>query len=271
MLRGLLRSHQQGGTRGHSTQGKGSPSTQGDATWYKAPDMAAISRAQRHLAGRSRCIDSVSVMGWTNRHLHRFVAGGVIYAPPDPESLVDHEDEEKALLETVLKNPKDLMTYACDSATAWCTTSCRRPSQHRLPGHVPPGPRGEAGVPGAEDAGGAWGCADSRAAIAGPDDPQHDPMREWAGEPFDPEEFGPRTSPPSSTADGCRRSRRSKKTRGVSPSAVTPSFAATLMVTCQSTGAWATECGQSNRACGTGAQRFLSRVPPPPRALPPSP
>ena len=45
-----------------------------------------------------------------------------------------------------------------------------------------------------EDVGGVWGYADFLAAIADPENEQHDEMRKWIGRKFDPEAFNPTTA-----------------------------------------------------------------------------
>jgi len=42
-----------------------------------------------------------------------------------------------------------------------------------------------------EDVGGVWGYVDFLAAIADPENDQHEEMREWIGRKFDPEAFSP--------------------------------------------------------------------------------
>jgi hypothetical protein len=42
-----------------------------------------------------------------------------------------------------------------------------------------------------EDVGGVWGYADFLEALADPNHPEHDGLREWAGGRFDPAKFNP--------------------------------------------------------------------------------
>ena len=131
------------------------------------------------------------VMGWTNSHLHKCIAKGVIYELPDHESYVYevHEDERKAVLEKILTEPKNKLTYTYDFGDGWEHEVVLEAMAPFEPGgKYPWGVAGKRACP-PEDVGGVWGYADMLSALADPDDPEHEEVREWIGESFDPEAF----------------------------------------------------------------------------------
>ena len=59
------------------------------------------------------------VMGWTDSHLHQFVAKGKRYGVPDREFGLDRENEDKTRLDQVLRKAKDKMIYEYDFGDGW--------------------------------------------------------------------------------------------------------------------------------------------------------
>lgn len=53
-------------------------------------------------------------MGWTDDHLHAFVADGVEYGTPDPEWGTRVRDESRVRLTQVLRKSKDRLVYEYD-------------------------------------------------------------------------------------------------------------------------------------------------------------
>lgn len=52
------------------------------------------------------------IMGWTDSHLHQFVADGQFYGVPDPEwGLEDVIEESSIKLKQLLKSEKDSLIY----------------------------------------------------------------------------------------------------------------------------------------------------------------
>jgi hypothetical protein len=58
-------------------------------------------------------------MGWTDSHMHQFVAKGKCYGTPDPEFGLDRENEDKVRLDQVLRKPKDKLIYEYDFGDGW--------------------------------------------------------------------------------------------------------------------------------------------------------
>ena len=129
-------------------------------------------------------------MGWQDYHLHSFEIEGAQFGVPDPEGELDLRDELEVRLDAVAG--KDTrFAYVYDFGDWWEhevvveTVSLAEPDE-RYPFCL----EGERACP-PEDVGGVWGYADFLAAIADPEDEQHEDMREWIGGKFDPEAFDP--------------------------------------------------------------------------------
>ncbi len=117
-------------------------------------------------------------MGWTNSHLHQFVADGLTRGIPDEDADETRPDQTGA----TLKDLPARFVYLYDFGDGW---------EHDVevlgPGADEPGCRyGEGDCP-PEDCGGPPGYAELVVALADPAHPDHARMREWAGElaPFD--------------------------------------------------------------------------------------
>lgn len=127
-------------------------------------------------------------MGWTDSHLHAFVAGGTSYMPASVEEFGGPPgiDERSVTVGELLTRPKDRMLYEYDFGDDW---------EHDVVvekvlkgGATPDLPRvidGRRACP-PEDVGGSPGYAEYLQAIANPRHPGHVDMLEWGGE-FDPE------------------------------------------------------------------------------------
>lgn len=114
-----------------------------------------------------------SAIGWTNSHLHQFMAGDVCYATATIESPEDIQDETSVPL-TALGNTFE---YLYDFGDGW---------EHIVEvlgaGGPEPGCRyGEGDCP-PEDCGGPPGYAVLVEALADPSHPDHAELRSWVGE-----------------------------------------------------------------------------------------
>ena len=113
-----------------------------------------------------------AALGWTNSHLHRFVADGVSYGRPDLDGPEDEQDESGVLVRVL----PDHFTYLYDFGDGW---------EHEVvvlgPGEEEPGVVSGGGACPPEDVGGPHGYAEFREAWADRHHPEHDRMRIWAG------------------------------------------------------------------------------------------
>jgi hypothetical protein len=128
-------------------------------------------------------------MGWTDSHLHQFIANKVFYGIPDDDFELEMEDETKYKLSQLLKKEKESIKYEYDFGDSW---------EHKillekiLPFDtktvLPVCIKGKRACP-PEDCGGIWGYEELLETISNPNHPDHDDMLEWLGGEFDPEEF----------------------------------------------------------------------------------
>ncbi len=130
------------------------------------------------------------VMGWTDSHMHQFVAADRVYGRIDPE-FPECENEKKALLNQVLRRPKDSLHYEYDFGDGWEHTVLLEHVLDAEPGgkytYVVDGKR--ACPP--EDCGGTPGYEHLLEVLADPRHAEHADMTEWVGAAFDPEAFDP--------------------------------------------------------------------------------
>lgn len=128
-------------------------------------------------------------MGWSDSHLHQFVARTGCYGPSDPECEVEWEDERRVPLARLLKEAGDALVYEYDFGDYW---------RHRvtLERVLPPASgvahptcvAGKRACP-PEDVGGLPGYGAFLEAIRDPSHPDHSDCLEWVGAPFDPAAF----------------------------------------------------------------------------------
>ena len=133
-----------------------------------------------------------TVMGWTDSHLHQFIANNIIYGTPDPDSdMVEMINEKRVLLSRVLQKPKDRMIYEYDFGDGWEHEIVLEEVSSAPPrGKYPIVLAGRRACP-PEDVGGPWGYAEFLEAIKNPKHPEHEEYLEWSGGSFDPERFDP--------------------------------------------------------------------------------
>ena len=136
------------------------------------------------------------VMGWEDCHLHMFLKGRQHYTVPSPwdddfrmPGTPRDLDERKYRIDQLLKREKDWITYMYDFGDSW---EHRVTLQKILP--YDPAVRLPACIGGRrrcppEDCGGVWGYYEMLAALKDSNTPDHDHMRDWIGEDFDPEVF----------------------------------------------------------------------------------
>jgi hypothetical protein len=114
-------------------------------------------------------------IGWTDSHLHQFVAGEVRYGRPDIDDFNEFEDEQPETSVPLRALPARFV-YVYDFGDDW---------QHQIEVSGPGGDRpgvieGEGACP-PEDVGGPHGYADFLRVLANPSDSEHQHIRGWAG------------------------------------------------------------------------------------------
>lgn len=143
------------------------------------------------------------VMGWTNSHLHAFIAGDRTFSVPDSDSPASEIDERKHSLDELIDDGVKKFVYEYDFGDDWL-----HDIQIESVGLAEPGvtyPRcieGEGACP-PEDCGGPGGYEDLLEALEHPE--SNEDLFEWAGdwrpEPFDVDAANKRLA-------GSRRPRR---------------------------------------------------------------
>jgi len=130
------------------------------------------------------------VMGWTNSHLHQFIADGAYFGVPDPDFGLDEVlDEKKYKLNQLLTAEKDSISYEYDFGDDWThkitlekilpfDPKAQLPFCVKAKGACPP-----------EDVGGIWGYYGFLDALNDPEHSEHEEYLEWIGGGFDPTAF----------------------------------------------------------------------------------
>ena len=133
------------------------------------------------------------VMGWTDSHLHRFIINGKEYGRPDYEERWEDDDplldERRVRLTNLLQIAPTAFLYEYDYGDSWLHMGMMERYWPASPGRqVPRCTEGERACP-PEDVGGIHGYEDLLAILADPAHEEHEGMRMWAGEDFEPERF----------------------------------------------------------------------------------
>lgn len=133
------------------------------------------------------------VMGWTDSHLHRFIINGQEFGRPDYEERFEDEapirDERRARLAELFPVVPAAFLYEYDYGDGWLHVIVVEWTMTVRPGvRYPVCVDGERACP-PEDVGGVSGYEELLAVLADPKHEEHESMRMWAGEDFDPEAF----------------------------------------------------------------------------------
>ena len=128
-------------------------------------------------------------MGWTESHMHQFVADGVFYGQPDPDLDFNVASERRTRLCDVVSDVRDRFIYEYDFGDGW---------EHELLVEeiLQPEPRtsyprcikGKRNCP-PEDVGGPWGYANFLQALHDENHPMHAEYQDSVDDSFDPDEF----------------------------------------------------------------------------------
>jgi hypothetical protein len=145
-----------------------------------------------------------TAMGWTNSHLHHFRIRDRFYGDPElmQENFADLEYKDSTttrLSDFVPAGGKRFrFAYEYDFGDSWWHDIQMEKVEGGGETEAVCLAGGRACPP--EDCGGPWSYADFLDALADPEHERHEELREWLGEPFDPEAFDP--------AEATRRMRR---------------------------------------------------------------
>ncbi len=129
------------------------------------------------------------VMGWTDSHLHAFAIGGVHYSMPYEEldDDLDMEDERRVRLSSLVPEAKTRFGYQYDFGDDWQHAILVEKILPAEPDrHYPVCLAGKRSGP-PEDCGGSWGYGELLKILKSPRHPDHQEMKQWVGERFEPE------------------------------------------------------------------------------------
>ena len=128
-----------------------------------------------------------AAMGWSNSHLYMFEAARVTWGVPDPDFGGDDLPTDKSTLWEVIEDTgQKTINYIYDFGDNW---------EHRIkigkftdpvPGELYPGLTEVTGKCPPEDVGGFPGYYEFLDAMADPKHPEHENLKEWFGDTFDP-------------------------------------------------------------------------------------
>jgi hypothetical protein len=130
-------------------------------------------------------------MGWSDSHLHQFIANEKSYGFIDEDLDLDFEmkDESQFKLSQLLTNEKDSLIYEYDFGDSWehqVLLEKILPFDTKI--SLPVCIKGKRACP-PEDCGGIWGYEELLEVISNPKNPEYEEMLEWLDEDFDPEAF----------------------------------------------------------------------------------
>jgi hypothetical protein len=133
------------------------------------------------------------MMGWTDSHLHRFIINGQEFGRPDYEERFEDDaplrDERRVRLAKFFPVVPAAFLYEYDYGDGWLHVVVVEGIWTARPGvHYPTCVAGERACP-PEDVGGIGGYEELLAVLADPEHEEHEAMRMWAGEDYDPEAF----------------------------------------------------------------------------------
>jgi hypothetical protein len=129
-------------------------------------------------------------MGWSNSHLHMFIAGQARYADPSCE-LDTAAPEAGVRVGDLLARPGDEIRYVYDFGDDWThTVRLVNVLPAAEAGALPRLVAGERACP-PEDCGGSWGYEELLEILADPDHEDFEERIEWLEGEFDPDAFDP--------------------------------------------------------------------------------
>ena len=133
-----------------------------------------------------------TAMGWEDDHLHEFRVGQRRFGPPEPGDFMgmsSAEDERKAPLWSVLGRVGAKVTYTYDFGDGWEHGIVLEKRLSADPNTAYPVCTGGKLACPPEDCGGILGFYGLLDAIGDPNHDQHEELRDWLSDDFDPEAF----------------------------------------------------------------------------------
>ena len=132
-------------------------------------------------------------MGWTNSHLHQFIINQTFYTVRMPSDNtwdeMDNVDYKKMKISDLLKKEEEKIVYEYDFGDSWeheILVEKIVPAAEKVSQAVCV--TGKRACP-PEDCGGVWGYEGLLEAVQNPNHPEHEEMREWLEDGFDPSIF----------------------------------------------------------------------------------
>lgn len=137
-----------------------------------------------------------AVMGWEDRHLHMFRKGKERYSMLDPwrnqfrmPGTPRELDERKYRIHHLLEREGDSLIYIYDFGDSWDhKVTLQKILPYKRGSRLPACISGRRRCP-PEDCGGVWGYEEMLESLADPKAEDHEHVKEWIGEDFDPEGF----------------------------------------------------------------------------------
>lgn len=152
------------------------------AVWRRILVPSTITLPQLHMVLQA-------AMGWSDTHLHQFVANDRNYGVPDPDFDGSVTDERRVRLNQIMREEKDSLTYQYDFGDGWehdVVLEKVLPFDGKT--SLPFCSAGKRACP-PEDVGGPMGYRNFLRALEDSEHPEHESFRAWIGNEFDAEHF----------------------------------------------------------------------------------
>ena len=129
------------------------------------------------------------IMGWQEKHAHCFRTDAKQFGPVDDDSRDLWLDERRYRLASLVRDPGDTFEYMYDFGDNWRHRIVLERTLERSRSVLHPKCVGGENACPPEDVGGPPGYARLKFVLQNPDVKEHEEMREWAGDHFDPTRF----------------------------------------------------------------------------------
>jgi hypothetical protein len=129
-----------------------------------------------------------TVMGWTESHLHQFIAQERYYGKSSEDTFGETIDYKNIKLKTILKYEKDKIKYEYDFGDGWEHEIILEKIFKNQTLEKPLCVMGKRSCP-PEDCGGPYGYMDMLKILSDPKNEDYEEYKSWIGEDFDSEYF----------------------------------------------------------------------------------